>query len=308
MMLAQHVLLLAGAGAAAAALTTAAPPEAAVRRIPVMTAGATAVGCRSPGPCKYAAFRIPGLINTRNGTLLAFAEGRKFGCSDFDGQHDLVATRSTDNGEHWAPLTVLFDANFSWPASRFHSAHSNAIWDPTPLFDRTTGETHVFFAGPGRVAGDSRLDISMITSKNLGVSWSPPRNVSSSCMRHTQSHTDGGLSGATPADGCGMQTSTGRLVVPMYGPWSSTCVSDDHGKTWQHSKDILGGLLATEGEITELFPTAKEPQQTLYYTIRTSPESITIFCACRSSSLSSPRLSCYTIRKLCHSFRLQARA
>jgi hypothetical protein len=127
-------------------------------------------------------------------------------------------------------------------------------------------------------------------------------------MRHTQSHTDGGLSGATPADGCGMQTSTGRLVVPMYGPWSSTCVSDDHGKTWQHSKDILGGLLATEGEITELFPTAKEPQQTLYYTIRTSPESITIFCACRSSSLLSPRLSCYTIRKLCHSFRLQARA
>eukprot|EP01050_Picozoa_sp_SAG11_P037484 SAG11_NODE_14799_length_599_cov_0.994000_2_plen_95_part_01 len=95
MMLAQHMLvLLAGAGAGAAALTTAAPPEAAVRRIPVMTAGATAVGCRSPGPCKYAAFRIPGLINTRNGTLLAFAEGRKFGCSDFDGQHDLVATRS----------------------------------------------------------------------------------------------------------------------------------------------------------------------------------------------------------------------
>ena len=28
-----------------------------------MTAVATAIGCKSPGPCKFAAFRIPGLIN-----------------------------------------------------------------------------------------------------------------------------------------------------------------------------------------------------------------------------------------------------
>ena len=89
-----------------------------------MTAGATAIGCKSPGPCKFAAFRIPGLINTRNGTLVAVAEGRKFGCGDFEGQHDLVATRSTDSGESWAPLTVLFDANFSWPSTKYHSQHS----------------------------------------------------------------------------------------------------------------------------------------------------------------------------------------
>ena len=76
---------VAGAGASA-------PPV--VRRIPVMTAGATATGCLSPGPCKYAAFRIPGLINANN-TLIAVAEGRKTGCGDFAGQHDLVARRST---------------------------------------------------------------------------------------------------------------------------------------------------------------------------------------------------------------------
>ena len=258
-------------GLSAAAVALAVAPSPAVRRIPVMTAGATAYGCRSPGPCKYAAFRIPGFINM-NGTLLAVAEGRKFGCGDFDGQHDLVAARSTDDGETWSNITVLFDANFSWPASEFHSAHSNAIWDPTPVFDRTTGETFLFFAGPGRTAVDSRLDITMISSKDFGLSWGVPVNISSSCMRPgANPKFDGGLSGNTPADGCGMQVSTGRLVIPMYGAWSSTCYSDDHGKTWQHSKEILGGILATEGEITELFPltgSAADAPPTLYFTIR----------------------------------------
>ena len=85
-------------------LPTTVAPKPAVRRVPVMTAGASAVGCLSPGPCKYAAFRIPGLINTVNETLIAVAEGRKTGCGDFAGAHDLVASRSTD-GE-WPRLYI----------------------------------------------------------------------------------------------------------------------------------------------------------------------------------------------------------
>ena len=182
-------------------------PPAAVRTVPVLRAGAIAVGCLSPGPCKYAAFRIPGLIHTRNGTLIAVAEGRKNGCSDFAGQHDLVAgkhpaamaahhnlismgrpiptdcfafsARSTDHGASWGESTVLFDANHSWPASKFKSEHSNAIWDPTPVFDSSTGETFIFFGGPGRTAKDSRLDVTAISSTDLGLSWGPPRNLSS---------------------------------------------------------------------------------------------------------------------------------
>eukprot|EP01052_Picozoa_sp_SAG31_P031039 SAG31_NODE_3248_length_4493_cov_1.923760_1_plen_565_part_00 len=247
-----------------------------VRRVPVMTAGASAVGCQSPGPCKYAAFRIPGLINTRNGTLVAVAEGRKFGCGDFDGQHDLVAARSTDHGRSWGQIQVLFDANFSWPSSKYYSQHSNAIWDPTPVFDRTTGETFVFFAGPGRTTSDSTLGVSMLSSTDLGASWGPVHNLTASCMRPgSNPHFNGGRSGDTPADGCGMQVSTGRLVIPMYAglpSGASTCYSDTHGKNWNYSTQLLGGVLATEGEITELFPpapgAAADSPPTLYYTIR----------------------------------------
>jgi hypothetical protein len=78
-----------------------------VKLVPVMQQGDTAVGC-TQGGCKYAAFRIPGFANVGNNTLIAFAEGRKFGCGDFGpppppgkhgwGQHDMVIRRSTDGG------------------------------------------------------------------------------------------------------------------------------------------------------------------------------------------------------------------
>jgi hypothetical protein len=68
-----------------------------VTLIDVMPAGLASVDCSEP-PCVYHAFRIPGLVAAPPHSLLAFAEGRKTGCGDFDGQHDLVMRRSTDDG------------------------------------------------------------------------------------------------------------------------------------------------------------------------------------------------------------------
>jgi hypothetical protein len=49
--------------------------------------------------------------------LLAYAEGRKNGCGDYDGQHDLVLKRSLDNGATWG-MQVVADAvklfNCNW--------------------------------------------------------------------------------------------------------------------------------------------------------------------------------------------------
>lgn len=60
-----------------------------VTLVDVMTAGETSLNCTEK-PCTYAAFRIPGLVaftgKSGEDTLLAFAEGRKTGCGDFDGQ------------------------------------------------------------------------------------------------------------------------------------------------------------------------------------------------------------------------------
>jgi len=60
------------------------------------------------GTYGYNTFRIPAIITTDKGTLLAFAEGRKNSSSD-TGDIDLVMKRSEDNGKTWSDLKVIWD-------------------------------------------------------------------------------------------------------------------------------------------------------------------------------------------------------
>ena len=74
----------------------------------------------------YHTFRIPALIVTTQGTLLAFAEGRKAGRSDA-GEIDLVLKRSVDNGSTWQPLQVVV------------TEQGMTCGNPCPVVDRETG-------------------------------------------------------------------------------------------------------------------------------------------------------------------------
>ena len=55
---------------------------------------------------EYACYRIPAIIKTQEGTLMAFAEGRKTGCSDF-GNVDILLRMSYDDGLHWTEMEVV---------------------------------------------------------------------------------------------------------------------------------------------------------------------------------------------------------
>ena len=50
----------------------------------------------------YDTYRIPSLIKTGTGVLLAFCEGRTSGGGD-SGDIDLLMRRSTDSGRTWSP-------------------------------------------------------------------------------------------------------------------------------------------------------------------------------------------------------------
>ena len=56
----------------------------------------------------YAYFRIPTMVITNSGTILAFAEGRRNGPED-EGDIDIVLKRSTDKGKTWGPLITVKD-------------------------------------------------------------------------------------------------------------------------------------------------------------------------------------------------------
>ncbi|MFK8850287.1 exo-alpha-sialidase [Streptomyces sp. Ac-502] len=74
----------------------------------------------------YACFRIPAIVRSADGTLLAFAEGRVRDCGDA-GDIDLVLKRSTDGGRTWDPLQIVNEGG--------GDTHGN----PAPVVDRETG-------------------------------------------------------------------------------------------------------------------------------------------------------------------------
>ena len=215
------------------------------------------------GTSGYEAFRIPGMLAFK-GTLLVFAEGRKYGCGDFAGQHDVVYRRSTDGGKTFSELQTLMD-----PAKMFGEAQCPAanrstetgsceFWDPTPFADSVTGEVHLIvtrsWAHDGMSNVDSRMqsmmDCWLLSSSDLGITWRAPRNITSQVWSDKWNMM-------TPSNGHAIQTSTGRLLVSGYvrtngSQMSAVFYSDDHAKTWHFAPNSTIGPGTSESEVVEL--------------------------------------------------------
>ena len=85
----------------------------------------------------YHTYRIPAIEAGPDGSLVAFAEARKYSAADpgFGKQEiDLVYKRSTNNGVTWSPMTVLEHAGEFWSAA-----------NPATLVDKSNGRLWVFY-------------------------------------------------------------------------------------------------------------------------------------------------------------------
>src|SRR5215813_2825807 len=71
----------------------------------------------------YHTYRIPALIVSAKGTLLAFCEGRRNSAADA-GDIDLLLRRSFDGGKTWAAVQKLADFG------------EDTIGNPTPVIER----------------------------------------------------------------------------------------------------------------------------------------------------------------------------
>ncbi len=194
----------------------------------------------------YHTYRIPSLIVTPNGTVLALCEGRKRGRGD-SGNIDLVLKRSFDNGATWEPMEVIADDG------------PNTIGNPCPVVDRETGTVWLLLTG--NRGEDSEAEIMRGTSKDTrrvwvmkseddGKTWSERKEIT-----ETTKAPDWTWYATGP--GCGIQLSSGRLLIPCDHAvrhtrrWRSHVIySDDHGATWK-----LGGVLrekTNECQVVEL--------------------------------------------------------
>jgi sialidase-1 len=201
----------------------------------------------------YHTYRIPALIVSPKGTVLAFCEGRKDGGGDA-GRIDLLLKRSTDGGRTWSAQQVV------WSDGR------NTCGNPAPVIDQATGT--IWLLMTWNLAEDRESAIEHGTSKDTrrvfathskddGVTWTKPVEITQSVKRH-----DWGWYATGPVHGIQLTRGPhkGRLVIPANHserdaqgkPVSrSHCIySDDHGKTW-----ALGGVLderTNESTIVEL--------------------------------------------------------
>jgi sialidase-1 len=194
----------------------------------------------------YKSYRIPAIVTTTKGTLLAFCEGRKNNAADA-GDIDLLLKRSTDGGRTWSKQQVIWDDS------------TNTCGNPCAVVDETTGTICLLMT---HNLGDDKekeiiKKISRSTrtawvsrSKDDGLTWSAPENITA-----TTKKKEWGWYATGP--GIGIQIKNGphkgRLMIPCDWSYddstttppqghpnmgSHSIYSDDHGATWQ-----LGGTI-----------------------------------------------------------------
>ncbi|MET9988149.1 sialidase family protein [Streptomyces mutabilis] len=185
-------------------------------------------------PGGYACFRIPAIVRTTEGTLLAFAEGRVLDCGDA-GDIDLVVKRSTDGGRTWSPLQVVNEGG--------GDTHGN----PAPVVDRATGRVLLVETyNEGRTDGGNCAVPCARTphlqySDDDGRTWSAPRDLSADIQPPDWDswYATGPVHGVQLTGG----DHAGRLVVGVNAEtWdgervtanhAALVVSDDGGENWR---------------------------------------------------------------------------
>lgn len=193
----------------------------------------------------YKRYRIPALVTTAKGSVLAFAEGRKDG-GGLTGDIDIVLKRSLDSGQTWPALTVVADDG------------PHTLGNPCPVLDRKDGtlwlaltRSHGEDTEDGIVAGKSRETTRVVLtwSRDDGQTWAPLRDITAAVKA-----PDWTWYGTGP--GVGVQLKSGRLLIPCYHAEAATktyrshmIYSDDHGLTWRRSEAI--GTDCTECQVAE---------------------------------------------------------
>lgn len=223
-----------------------------------LLSSAVGYAVRLRGDDQVNAYRIPGLVCTPKGTLIAVYDVRYNSAVDLQENIDVGVSRSVDGGQTWLPMQIAMDMG-EW-GGRSHK--ENGIGDPAILVDPQTGR--VWIAGlwlhgnPGKrawwaskpgITPEETGQFVLAYSDDDGATWSEPINITSQVKKKEWYLCFQG-------PGMGITTQDGTLVFPAQFkdknqvPYSTIIYSKDKGKTW----DIGTGARSntTEAQVVEL--------------------------------------------------------
>ena len=155
----------------------------------------------------YNTYRIPAIIATPKGALVAFCEGRKNSGSD-TGEIDMLVKRSVDGGRTWSRQTVVW-----------HDG-ANTCGNACPVVDQTTGTVWLLLThnlgqddenAIGRRRSRGTRTVWVCKSKDDGATWSKPVEIT-----RTTKKSEWGWYATGPGVGIQLQHGphAGRLLIP----------------------------------------------------------------------------------------------
>lgn len=202
--------------------------------------------------------RIPGLVRTNEGTLIAVYDLRHESGGDLPGHIDVGMSRSTDGGRTWEPMRTIMDMGKD-PAWK-----GDGVGDPAVLVDRQTNTIWVagvwshgnrawWGSGPGLTPEETGQFL-LVKSTDDGKTWSEPINITSQIKRPEWCYL---LQG--PGKGITMRDGTLVFAAQFQDtpenkrlPRSTIIFSKDRGETWQIGTGAHDDT--TEAQVVEIEP------------------------------------------------------
>ena len=188
-----------------------------------------------PGMNGIARYRIPGIVVTAKGTVLAYCEARRNNSSDW-GEIEVHLRRSIDGGMTWLPsqnIAHRADRIEGNPHKASGGEQEQTVNNPVAIVDRETGAIEFLYCVNYARCFSMR-------STDDGLTWSKPVEITATFEPFRQKYN---WKVIATGPGHGIQIKSGRLVVPIWLAYgntgdhkpsaSGTIYSDDHGKTWK---------------------------------------------------------------------------
>ncbi|TAJ13605.1 exo-alpha-sialidase [Marinilabiliaceae bacterium JC017] len=223
---------------------------------------------RAAGQDQCDTYRIPGLVTTTKGTLIAVYDNRYNNSKDLQEDINIGMSRSTDGGQTWEPMKVIMDMgewgglpqqlNGVGDPCVLYDYHNHTIW-VVALWIHGLDKTQMAWWGskPGLKPGETG-QLLLVNSTDDGLTWSGPINI-------TKQIKDPAWQLLLQGPGKGICMKNGTLVFPaqykkdigkksldggQYTCHSTIIYSQDAGKNWNIGSGAKTNT--TEAQVAEL--------------------------------------------------------